>query len=278
MAGETKVCDYTFNFLQQLGRGGFGTVYKGWDKDQNTVAIKQISKDDRRKASAEAFRCHLLKENISNEHIVKVYHVKTWMHSMWIMMEYCDLGDLNRFFERYYRKLDLMKKAQIMRQIAKGIAFLHLNDIVHRDIKPPNILLKTNYGRVVVKLGDFGLSKFLDPNDENSSMSSDVGTLRFKAPEFWDKKPSNKVRYHRNVDVYAAGLTFIAMLQARPKYNLVPKAQGSLLSSETKMPIGLAAFTRYLNRKSQIQVAVVDINQDTLLLKELKLIIQAMTW
>ena len=45
-------------------------------------------------------------------------------------MEYCDLGDLNKFFDKYCRKLDTIKKAQIMKQIAEGIAFLHLNDIV----------------------------------------------------------------------------------------------------------------------------------------------------
>ena len=222
-------------------------------------------------------RCHFLQKNISNEHIVKVYDVKTWMNSMWIMMEYCDLGDLNKFFDKYCRKLDTIKKAQIMKQIAEGIAFLHLNDIVHRDIKPANILMKTNHGLAVVKLGDFGLSKWLDPLNETSPMSSDVGTLRFKAPEFWNKAPGDRVRYHRNVDVYAAGLTFIAMLQAKPNCNLVPKAQCSLLSSETKMPIGLAAFTRCHNLQTELKVAVVDMNQDTLLLKELKLIIQAMT-
>ena len=110
----------------------------------------------------------------------------------------------------------------LMRQIAKGIAFLHQNNIVHRDIKPGNILLKSCNGYAVVKLGDFGLSKFLDPDDMTSAMSSNVGTLTFKAPEFWDRQPDERVRYHRNIDVYAAGLTFTAMLQAKPDHSLVP--------------------------------------------------------
>ena len=137
---------------------------------------------------------------------------------MWIIMEYCDLGDLNDFHKNYGETLlnGVEAKVLLMKQIADGLAFLHSKDIVHRDIKPGNILLKLSPERLaVVKLGDFGLSKILDPEALTSTMSSNVGTLQFQAPEFWDKQPpNNRIRYHRNVDVYSTGLTFAAMLQA----------------------------------------------------------------
>ena len=134
---------------------------------------------------------------------------------MWIVMEYCDLEDLNNFFKKYHGKLDKDKEVKIMGQISRGITFLHNQNIVHRDIKPGNILLKNENAKVIVKLRDFGLSKFLDPNGATSSMSSNVGTQWFQAPEFWDRDPEDKLRYHRNVDVYAAGLTFTAMLPSQ---------------------------------------------------------------
>ena len=68
-----------------------------------------------------------------------------------------------------------------------------------------------------IKLADFGLCRILTADE--STMSNNVGTLMFKAPEFWDPKSNDKVRYHRNIDVYAAGLTFAAMLQAVPGRN-----------------------------------------------------------
>ena len=134
------------------------------------------------------------------------------------MMEYCDLGDLNQFFKRYDIPLQhITFKIELMKQIISGNTYMHSGDIVHRDIKPGNILLKsTSIGEVQTKLGDFGLSKILDPDSLTSSMRSNVGTNLFKAPEFWNHKPGTCVKYHRNIDVYSAGLTFTAMLQVVP--------------------------------------------------------------
>ena len=274
---STKCFRYQIDIFDNfLGHGGFGTVYKGQNDAGTNFAIKRVSKTNKRNASTEAVKAHFLKEKINHDHVVKVYDVRNWKDSMWIVMEYCDLGDLNNFFEKFQRNLATKSRVNIMCQISKGIAFLHDKNIVHRDIKPGNILLKRQDTCAIVKLGDFGLSKILDPDDITSAMSSNVGTLTFKAPEFWDQQPGERVRYHRNVDIYAAGLTFAAMLQAKPGHSLVPKAECSLQPSETKMPIGLAAFTRYEKKHNEINVVVQD-RKDTSVVKKLKSIIETMT-
>ena len=271
---------FRVNFLQELGRGGFGTVYKGYSRNNTLVAIKKVSKKNRKKASTEAVRFHYLKETIVHEHVINVFDVKSFEDSMWIFMEYCDLGDLDDFFRNYSQLMEQDEpKVKLMKQIICGVVFLHSKDIVHRDIKPPNILIKlTNERHAIAKLGDFGLSKILDPNSLTSAMSSNVGSLMFKAPEFWDKKPPNtgKIRYHRNVDVYSTGLTFTAMLQVEPDTSLVPVAEGLGDSSGGRMPIGLAAFNRMVKEEPQFEI-VQDDAYDHSVMKQLKSIIRGMT-
>ena len=123
-------------------------MFKGFDSTGEAVAVKKVAINspndhDKKKAISEAVKLHFLKENVINDHVIKVYDVKRWRDSMWIMMDFCDLGDLNNFFIRYYEKIDTNVKLNIMGQIAKGVAFLHQRNIVHRDIKPGNILLKS---------------------------------------------------------------------------------------------------------------------------------------
>ena len=273
----TRCLGYQIDFVDNfLGHGSFGTVYTGTNDAGTIFAIKRVKKTNKRNASTEAVKAHFLKEKIKHDHIIKFHDVKAWKDSIWIVMEFCELGDLNNFFEKYQQKLDTKSRINIMAQIAKGVAFLHDKNIVHRDVKPGNILLKRNYAYTIVKLGDFGLSKILDPDDMTSAMSSNVGTLTFKAPEFWNRGPDNKVRYHRNVDVYAAGLTFTAMLQAKSGGSLIPKVESSLQSSETMISIGSAAYTRYRNNHNEIKVVVHDRN-DTTVVKNLKSIIERMT-
>ena len=256
----TEIFGYKIDMTDELGRGAFGTVYKGFGKYNSTVTVKKIctgTEEDRKTASKEALKFQYMKDiDVQvNDHITKIYDVKYQQNSVYIIMEFCDLGDLNQFFKKHSSGLNTDSKAKLMRQIIDGIAFLHSRDIVHRDIKPANILLSLTQDRcVTVKLGDFGLTKILDPNSLTSAMSSNVGSLAFKAPEFFNSRPDNqgKVRYHRNVDVYAAGLTFVAMLQARPDKNLLPKAEGSLQSGETHISIGLAAHNRMVNGHPEI--------------------------
>ena len=244
------------DYSDEIGRGGFGTVYKGYNQLEETIALKKISNRGRTKASKESVLFHTLKILPRHDNIIEVYDVKVDKDSMWIMMEFCDLGDLNQFFTEHHTYCQhFTVKLQLMKEIIAGIAFLHSNGIVHRDIKPENILLKfMPPGQQVIKLGDFGLSKILDPDSLTSAMSSNVGTLLFKAPEFWNYKPGGKVRYHRNVDVYSAGLTFTAMLQAQPDRDLVPKAEGSLTDSEASLPIGLAVNTRRASNQAEFKV------------------------
>ena len=225
-------------------------------------------------------RFHYLKDTIVHENVVSVFDVQTARDAMWIIMEYCDLGDLNDFHTNYGDILFNTTQAKVilMKQIANGVAFLHSKDIVHRDIKPGNVLLKLSPERhVVVKLGDFGLSKMLDPEALTSTMSSNVGTLQFQAPEFWDKQPpNNRIRYHRNIDVYSSGLTFAAMLQAEPGKKVVPREEGSMETSAVRTPIGLLAFTRMKNKLPAVNI-VEDNAHDDDITKEVKKVIRQMT-
>ena len=125
-----EVFGYRIDFMEELGRGSFGTVYKGFGENDSIVAVKKIAtgtKGDRVKASNEAVKFHYLKDKLlqSNNHITRIYDVKYLRDAVWIIMEFCDLGDLNQFFGKYPDSLDIDKKVMLMKQIMAGITFLH---------------------------------------------------------------------------------------------------------------------------------------------------------
>ena len=215
----TPILDGAFgvDFIHQLGHGGFGTVHKGYDNFNQPFAIKKINRDeDENKAITETAKLLQLKDRLgAHENIVPIFDIRYWNRSIWVIMELCDLGDLNKYFHNHLPRLTTQKRVNIMQQTMSGIAYLHSQDIVHRDIKPANIVAKSTRNGVVIKLADFGLCKVLDDN-QTSTMHSNVGTMAFKAPEFWDPQTDERIRYHHNVDVYAAGLTFTAIVQAVP--------------------------------------------------------------
>ncbi len=219
-----QICDYFVDFEDQLGKGAFGIVYKAKHVRGGEVAAKKILINEHTGVSAlkEAMNAYnLARQRGIHRNVVEIYQVKhdPGQKCMWVFMEFCALGDLDTYFFTHYDSVSSIEaRLDIMVQIAEGLAYLHQHNIIHRDIKPENIVVsqRSSQDAIVVKLTDFGLAKFLDPNNQSSAMSSDVGTFAFKAPEFWERDPGVKPTYKRSIDVFATGLTFLAVLQANP--------------------------------------------------------------
>ena len=133
---------------------------------------------------------------------------------LWIVMELCDQGSVDKYFKK--RLLDIGHKAAIMEQIASGLDYLHHHEppVMHRDIKPGNVLIKAEVAEHVVKLADFGVSKVRD-NMESSYLTF-AGTRCYMAPEVIKhvNNPLRGAKYTKAVDFFAAGITFYQMVMS----------------------------------------------------------------
>ena len=244
-AGDEDLQGYTINYTQMIGNGTFGFVYEATNKDGKMVAVKVVHfREHHERDIINAKK--LLKFKDEHPNILDTYDV---LYNKYIFMELCEFGNLRKFFNK--RELSTELKIQLMAQMADGIAHLHANNIIHRDVKPENILIQRRGDFPIVKISDFGLSKFME-DDQASAMSSDVGTYVYKAPEFWQRTREGKLQYGRRVDVFALGLTFLAMLQTDSEGNLSPgvEVRGSLDTSEQDQAIGYTMYVRMKNKQN----------------------------
>ena len=173
----------------RLGKGGFGSVYRAFDKiEQRVVALKFVQK------SAIPERYSLFEEltrikSLIHPNLIKYfdsfsmeYHnVSGEMDEMQIgVMEYANGGDLGAFMKVNSSKKDVRLRP-ILIGILEGLDFLHQHKIIHRDIKPQNILLHIEEGKITPKISDFSISKLI--NSEMTSVSAAVGTYEYMSPE-----------------------------------------------------------------------------------------------
>ena len=234
-----EVKSYSIDQAQVLGTGAFGVVFKGSDVNKNTIAAKRIDGNVHPRILTQDLDRFLQLDHLN---VLKILDVEKDGNIVWMMMQFCKF-DLNQFYKT--GRVPLETNIEIMKQIVAGIKYLHSQYIVHRDIKPGNILVAFN-NPLRILLADFDVSKCLDPEVETSLMTSNVGTLAFRAPEFFQRTSPGKIEYHRNVDIYAAGFTFLAILQAeKGKKMLIPQIETPMEDSEFHVPsIGLLISER----------------------------------
>ncbi|KAI8944621.1 kinase-like protein [Xylaria longipes] len=125
--------------------------------------------------------------------------------SIFIAMEYFSLGDLKRFMDAQSQFSEGATQ-QIVRQLLKGVRFMHASNFAHRDLKPGNILVAAYSPRWIVKIADFGISK--QSMEGGTQLQTQVGTVGYMAPEVFDANG----RYSVSVDIWAIGIITVELL------------------------------------------------------------------
>jgi serine/threonine protein kinase/Flp pilus assembly protein TadD len=201
-----------YEIEQVLGEGGMGKVLKAWDKELGrSVALKLIRPEYASDPnSLQRFKKELLlARQISHKNILRIHDLGDIEGTKFISMAFIDGKDLHKLFASS-GKFPLERSLKIARQICAALEAAHSEGVVHRDLKPQNILVD-NHDNVYVS--DFGLAKSLVPDSPDATQSAltrsgeILGTPRYMAPEQVIAQPAD----HRS-DIYSFGLIFYEMV------------------------------------------------------------------
>lgn len=179
-----------FTIQRAAGRGGFGEVYYALSDGGREVALKVVTGYAQVELRGIG-QCM----NLKSPYLVTIFDVK-YNHEgrPFVIMEYVSGPSLRQMLDESPAGLGVQKTAFFLREIGKGLTYLHDCGIVHRDLKPANIFFEGGYA----KIGDYGLSKAISASPD-SGQTMTVGTVHYMAPEIGAGK------YDRSIDIYAMG-------------------------------------------------------------------------
>ncbi len=201
-AGLSVSFEIPYNQLQigeKLGAGSFGIVHKGTWRFQN-VAIKELLDEKPSSAAAANFKNEMqVMAKLRSSNVVQFYGCVLGNPKYCIVMEYMPKGSLFNLL-RSNQTLDWSTRYKMTLDMACGLAFLHAENILHRDLKSLNVLLDENYH---AKLTDFGLSK-VKTETRTTTKNQSVGSEGWAAPELTEPEAS----YTPKCDVFSMGITF----------------------------------------------------------------------
>lgn len=229
---------HQFDMIKKIGKGGFGTVYKVYNKlDTTFYAIKKIQMRANIEESYKVLREVQSLSKLNHPNIVR--YNSCWLGydtyidddsesesefettnsiskssssstqlylNLFVQMELCDTS-----LDKFIQDMTIINRNQninIFRQIVNGLSYIHSENIIHRDINPKNIFIRND----VVKIGDFGLAREYPYNDNNndntnlaiipkSKYTEDIGTTTYASPEQLENKC-----YDCKTDIYSLGI------------------------------------------------------------------------
>lgn len=210
-----------FLLRQEIGRGGFGIVFQAFDSSLNRVVALKVARSivpgdsdsyDRFLREAKAVA------RLTHPNIIPVFEAGEANGVWFLAMEYCEGTTLERW-ARQQPAVAWQTAVEIVRQLADGVAHAHRMGLVHRDIKPGNVMLdaRQSGGRLpfFARLTDFGLARLVEDNVTLSVKGLLEGTPRYMAPE----QVSGETRaIGPSTDVHALGVLLYELLTGEPPF------------------------------------------------------------
>ncbi len=214
-----EVLGHNYLLEQELGRGGFGVVFKARHIDiERVVAIKVLlatyaKKDPRAKDRFK--REAMIAASLDYPNSLRIFdYGETEEGVFYIVMEYVQGKDLGKLLESAGR-IAIPRAIHIIRQVLHALMEAHARGIVHRDIKPDNVMLcPLAYDPDYVKVMDFGIAKMVDSGEQITNAGITLGTPRYM--------PLEQLRGERlgpATDLYAVGLVLYELLVGKPAFS-----------------------------------------------------------
>ena len=221
-----------YHILEQLGEGGMATVYKAYDtRLEREVALKLIRTDQFAPAQLERVLKRFEREakalaRLDHLHIVKVHDYGDHDGAPYLVMQYVPGGSLRA---RTGKPMPWQEAVQLLLPIAKALGYAHEQGMIHRDVKPSNILI-TRSGESM--LSDFGIAKILEAGESETLTGTGVGvgTPEYTAPEQW----MNQVT--KQTDIYALGVVLYELVTGKKPYTADTPAAVLLKQSNDPLP------------------------------------------
>ena len=197
-----------FRIERLIAEGGMSSVYLAEQESLGRrVALKILKKFDHPEQADRFLHEARIIASLDHRHIITIHDVGQVGERLYIAMEYLEGGSLN---ERIERGMPLLAALDLLEAMAACLDYVHQHDIVHRDIKPGNILFHADG---TAKLTDFGIAKQLDGDQELTMDGSAFGSPYYISPEQAEGKPLDG-----RSDIYSLGIVFYQMLTGQKPY------------------------------------------------------------
>ena len=210
-----------YEIQQLLGEGGMGAVYKALDTElDRVVAVKVIRPElaGRPEVLARFKQELILARQVTHRNVIRIFDLGQADGIRFITMEYVEGHDLKTLLKR--QKFSPEEAAGIMGQVCLALEAAHAESVIHRDLKPPNVLVEENTGRVLVM--DFGIARSM----EQSGMTQ-TGVL-VGTPEYMSPEQAKGEKLDTRSDLFPAGIIFYELLTGKQPYHS-ETAMGTLL-------------------------------------------------
>ena len=205
-----------YDLIRVLGKGAMGLVYEGRDPNlDRRVAIKTIKVENLSEEEAAEYEVRFRTEarsaaRLQHPNIVSVYDSDRDIDIAYLVMEFIQGEDLKHHLDKGVR-YSLEQAAGIMNDLLSALDYAHRQNIVHRDVKPANLLIEPS-GRV--KLTDFGVARIQDSGEATRTQGTMVGTLKYMSPEQVQGLPVDS-----RSDLFAAGIVLYQLLTGKRPFD-----------------------------------------------------------